>query len=376
MVEENTAVGNANGIFLTAGVQGNIFRANVLAGNPAVQVSVDHESTSTGFDILNQSNEGANAFEANTCLTSVNAPCPSLGPTFTASPNPIPVSAGKLGQTTISWSAPDAQVVEIHLGSPSGSLFTDQGNRGSIQTGVWVSDGMTFYLQDVTGGKPLTSDYTLATLVVHLQTTSTNGTVLPRFGGPAVWWTSGTIVTLIALSLLFGNGTARRRRFPVAVSGAVVLAVALYGIVAGRANAQSHPTPEQTSATIDRMVAAHQGQQDLAQYVFETQGCKSCHTLGQGGKLGFTSRGQQVGGDFEGCIRLLTDVSGAAKLPDSRRTEQQRHKVGRFQEFGCTFCHQVNPDKMGLTSVGARLSNLHMSCIDVEKQLSTAVARH
>jgi hypothetical protein len=28
---------------------------------------------------------------------------------------------------------------------------------------------MTFYLQDVSGGKPLISDNTLATLVVHLQ---------------------------------------------------------------------------------------------------------------------------------------------------------------------------------------------------------------
>jgi hypothetical protein len=28
---------------------------------------------------------------------------------------------------------------------------------------------MTFYLQDVTGGKPLTADNTLATTVVHLQ---------------------------------------------------------------------------------------------------------------------------------------------------------------------------------------------------------------
>jgi hypothetical protein len=28
---------------------------------------------------------------------------------------------------------------------------------------------MTFYLQDVSGGRPLTSDYTLAELVVHLQ---------------------------------------------------------------------------------------------------------------------------------------------------------------------------------------------------------------
>lgn len=93
-----------------------------------------------------------------------------IGPSLTASPNPIPVTGNAfVGSTTISWSAPDAQVIEIHIGSPDGPLLTRMGNRGSIQTDNWVLDGMTFYLQDVTGGKPLTSDYTLAMLVVHLQ---------------------------------------------------------------------------------------------------------------------------------------------------------------------------------------------------------------
>jgi hypothetical protein len=32
-----------------------------------------------------------------------------------------------------------------------------------------VTDGTTFYLQDVSGGKPLTANNTLATVVVHLQ---------------------------------------------------------------------------------------------------------------------------------------------------------------------------------------------------------------
>ena len=73
------------------------------------------------------------------------------------------------GTTTISWSAPGAAYIEIHVGSPNGPLFTYDGNQGSAQTGPWVTDGTTFYLQDVSGGKPLTADNTLATLVVHLQ---------------------------------------------------------------------------------------------------------------------------------------------------------------------------------------------------------------
>ena len=169
IVEENNILGNTNGIFLAPGVKGNFFRGNLVIGNPPVQVSLDNTS-SGGLDIKNQADPGANTFEGNVCATSINAPCPSVGPSLTASPNPIPITGNAVvGQTTLNWNAPDATTIEIHIGSPNGTVLTQQGNRGSIQTGTWVSDGLTFYLQDVTGGNPLTSDYTLATLVVHLQ---------------------------------------------------------------------------------------------------------------------------------------------------------------------------------------------------------------
>ena len=91
------------------------------------------------------------------------------GASITAVPNPIPVTGSALGTATISWNAPNAQVIEVHVGSPTGALFTQNGNRGSMTTGPWITDGMTFYLQDVTGGLALTSANTLATSVVHLQ---------------------------------------------------------------------------------------------------------------------------------------------------------------------------------------------------------------
>ena len=168
-MEDNTVVGNTTGIYLVAGTEGNIIRRNFVTGNPPVQVAVSIPS-STGVDIRNQAAAGANSFVGNICLTSINAPCPSVGPSLTASPNPIPVTADAIyGSATISWNAPDAQEIQIRIGSPDGPLFAYAGNRGSAQTGVWVFDGMTFYLQDVTGGKPPTSDYTLAELVVRLQ---------------------------------------------------------------------------------------------------------------------------------------------------------------------------------------------------------------
>jgi hypothetical protein len=70
------------------------------------------------------------------------------------------------GTTTISWNAPSATVIEIHIGSPTGPLFTHNTNSGSMQTGAWVTNGLVLYLQDVSIGQPLTSAYTLATLTL------------------------------------------------------------------------------------------------------------------------------------------------------------------------------------------------------------------
>ena len=78
-IENNQIVGNSNGIFLAAGVQGNIIRGNVVVGNPPVQVGVDHTANG-GADIKNLSAAGANLFDENICLTGINAPCPTAAP--------------------------------------------------------------------------------------------------------------------------------------------------------------------------------------------------------------------------------------------------------------------------------------------------------
>jgi len=140
-------------------------------GNPGVEASVDHPSATSGFDVRNLATVGANTFQANVCLTSVNAPCPApAAPFLTASPNPIPVTGGaNFGVTTISWIAPGAPAVQVRVNSPDGGLLASGGERGSVQTGLWVADGTIFYLQDVSDGKPLTADNTLASVVVRLQ---------------------------------------------------------------------------------------------------------------------------------------------------------------------------------------------------------------
>jgi len=126
-----------------------------------------------------------------------------------------------------------------------------------------------------------------------------------------------------------------------------------------------------TSATLDRMVAEGKSQRELAQYLFDTQGCKRCHTLGQEGRLGYTKEGQQRAQGFEGCISTLKAMSVIAKVPENQRSATQRQRVQRFQEFGCATCHKLAPDKLGMTEVGAKLAHLHLGCVDVEKLLAT-----
>src|SRR5215469_9670225 len=90
------------------------------------------------------------------------------GASITASPNPIAVTGNGLGTALISWVAPNAETVEVHIGSPTGPLFSRTGNRGSEMTGSWVGDGTTFYLQDVSGGAAASAANTIASTVVHL----------------------------------------------------------------------------------------------------------------------------------------------------------------------------------------------------------------
>jgi len=110
---------------------------------------------------------------------------------------------------------------------------------------------------------------------------------------------------------------------------------------------------------------------ELAHYVFEHHGCDNCHTLGANGKLGFTERGKQVGKGFEGCIALLTSMNVIAQVKPADRSAEEKKKAARFQEFGCTTCHQITPGQLGLTTYGTKIKSLHMACTDVERILAS-----
>ena len=133
------------------------------------------------------------------------------------------------------------------------------------------------------------------------------------------------------------------------------------------------PGPAQTVSPKKELSEAemsHMSSNELATYVFEHHGCGSCHTMGSNGKLGYTERGKQVGKGFIGCVSLLTSMNLIAQVDPANRSADEKQKAVKFQEFGCTTCHQIVPGKLGLTSYGIKLKSFHMACTDVEKILS------
>jgi cytochrome c551/c552 len=149
------------------------------------------------------------------------------------------------------------------------------------------------------------------------------------------------------------------------------ISFAATALIFGLLFAQQAQSPKTTIANLDKMSAAGKSQKEMAQYVFDNHGCKSCHTAGENGKLGFTQKGKQLSTGFEGCIRSLTAMNVIAQVPANQRSAQQKNTAQRFDEFGCTLCHQIVPGKMGLTELGSKLTHMHLGCVDVEKTLAS-----
>ncbi len=85
-----------------------------------------------------------------------------------ANPNPIVLSEAAAnilqtptGTATILWNASGVDTLEVHVGSPAGPLFSRSGPGQHEKTASWIVNGTAFYLQDVSGAKPLTEAHTL-----------------------------------------------------------------------------------------------------------------------------------------------------------------------------------------------------------------------
>jgi hypothetical protein len=101
---------------------------------------------------------------------SVPASVANLRATFTADPNPVTTAdSHKLGVTKLTWSTTATKAAEIHVGKPDGALLCVGYATGACTTGQWVTDGMTFYLQDSGAPKPTDASATLATVTAKVQ---------------------------------------------------------------------------------------------------------------------------------------------------------------------------------------------------------------
>jgi hypothetical protein len=176
----------------------------------------------------------------------------------------------------------------------------------------------------------------------------------------------------------FGADQSRRRTLAILLILAGSFALAALSS-AGPANSSpatsviQHSAQEQSHNSAKPQEGAELSRKspdELAAYLFEHHHCNNCHTMGAGGKLGFNERGKEVGKNFEGCIALLTSMNVIAQVKPANRTEDENHKVARFEQFGCTTCHQIVPGKLGLTGYGQKLKSMHMACTDVERIIS------
>jgi cytochrome c551/c552 len=145
-------------------------------------------------------------------------------------------------------------------------------------------------------------------------------------------------------------------------------AIVLGGVMSSLALGQS------SAATLDQVIAG-KSQRELAQYPFDTRGCRNCHTVGHDGKLGFTKIGEERAQGFEGCLSTLKAMTIIAKVPADQRSATQRRRTQRFEEFGCAACHQLASGKVGLTEIGAKLARLHLGCVEVEKLVADGAAQ-
>jgi hypothetical protein len=110
-------------------------------------------------------------------LTSADGAGPAVASQDGLFATPVTLTAGQTsGRTTLTWRTSAATRVQIRVGSPVGTPMTGlEGATGSAQTGDWVTDGMTFYLQDASDGDSFGPSKTIATARVQVTSSAQTG---------------------------------------------------------------------------------------------------------------------------------------------------------------------------------------------------------
>jgi hypothetical protein len=87
--------------------------------------------------------------------------------TIQAIPRSIQSSFG-FGKTRLVWRTERTTRLEVHVDAPDGRLLAYSQGSGDVLTGPWVSDGMTFFLQDLSDTAAPAGELTLDRVVVHV----------------------------------------------------------------------------------------------------------------------------------------------------------------------------------------------------------------
>jgi hypothetical protein len=224
---------------VTFSAAGTVLGAAELSGAKASLIVVGSQLPS-GSNTIDGTYNGDLAFSASTGSVGVALSQPEADVTFTANPNPVIVTSGPRGTTTLTWNAPGHSQLAIFVGSPTGSSMTGTvGSSGSAPTGNWVTDGVQFFLID------LTTHTAIASVTAHV---STRGS--PRATTTAVTAISPDIFTFgqgqttltAAVSAAPGSGTPTGS-VTFSVAGAVLGTVALSGAKASIVVNGSQLTP-------------------------------------------------------------------------------------------------------------------------------------
>ena len=199
-------------------VGGAVLGSAQLSGASA-SLTVLGGQLSTGSNVIEVTYSGDLGFSESRSSVLVTVSQPAAGVTFMANPDPIMLNSGSHGMTTLTWDAPGYNQLAIFVGSPTGSSMTGTvGSSGSAPTGNWVTDGVQFFLMD------LTTHTAIASVTAHV---STRGS--PRSTTTAVTAISPDIFTFVhgqttltaAVSAAPGSGTP---------SGSVTFSVAGAGL--------------------------------------------------------------------------------------------------------------------------------------------------
>ena len=155
--------------------------------DPAIWRSLRPHSDPTAFRISLLCRIGSGICAAKPAMppgggtTAWSAPRQKSTATITAGPNPVFTSDRySVGETRLSWRTNQASTVEVRVNVPDGPLLASSTTAEYSQNVPWVTNGTCFYLQDVTGGRPLTSENTLDIVRVRVVPVITPDALAPH----------------------------------------------------------------------------------------------------------------------------------------------------------------------------------------------------